>query len=305
MKVFVTGATGFIGSAIVRDLLEAGHQVLGLARSDESAAKLAATGAEVHRGELDDPESLRSGAAVADGVIHTASVNDFSDPARIARTSQGAFEAFRSALVGTNRPLVVTSGIALLPPGRLVTEDDMPSPDGAAAFGLGLEKAALDLVAQEVRVSVVRLPFSVHGEGDHGFIPALIAIARAKGISAYPEDGANRWPAVHRLDAARLFRLALEKAPAGSRWHAVGDSGVPVRDIAGIIGRRLNVPVTSVKSEEVFAHFNWLGNFFSMDYQASNAKTQQALGWNPVQPGLLADLDQDYYFKTQAQAQAS
>jgi nucleoside-diphosphate-sugar epimerase len=296
MRVFVTGATGFIGSAIVRELLAAGHQVLGLARSDAAAAKVASVGAEVHRGELDDLDSLRSGAAASEGVIHTASVNDFSDPARIVQTGLRAVEALGAALAGSDRPLVVTSGIALLEPGRLVTEEDEPSHNSAAAFGIALEKAALELSSRGVRVSVVRLPFSVHGEGDHGFVPALISIARAKGMSAYPGDGSNRWPAVHRLDAAHLFRLALESAKAGSRLHGVADQGVLVRDIAGVIGHRLGVPVAALPVEEASSHFGFLGHFFSMDYTASSTQTQQRLGWYPVQPGLLADLDHDYYF---------
>ncbi|HEX6479523.1 MAG TPA: SDR family oxidoreductase [Ktedonobacteraceae bacterium] len=298
MRVFVTGATGFIGSAVVRELLAAGHQVLGLARSDAAAAKIASAGAEVHRGELDDLDSLRSGAAASDGVIHTAS-ESVSDPARIVQTGLRTIEALGAALAGSDRPLVVTSAIALLEPARLVTEEDAPSPNAAAAFGIALEKAALELSSRGVRASVVRLPFSVHGEGDHGFVPALISIARARGVSAYPGDGSNRWPAVHRLDAAHLFRLALESAKAGSRLHGVADQGVPVREIAGVIGRRLNVPVVSLPAGEAGEHFGWLGHFFSMDYLASSTLTQQRLGWHPVQPALLADLDQDYYFKNE------
>jgi nucleoside-diphosphate-sugar epimerase len=297
MRVFVTGATGFIGSAVVKELIQAGHQVLGLARSDAAEASVASAGAEVHRGQLDDLDSLRSGAAASDGVIHTASVNDFSDPARIAETSRRAIEALGAALAGSDRPLVMTSAIALLEPARLVTEEDAPSPNAAAAFGIALEKVALELSSRGVRVSVVRLPFSVHGEGDHGFVPALISIARTKGVSAYPGDGSNRWPAVHRKDAAHLFRLALESAKAGSRFHAVADEGVPVRDIAGVIGRHLGVPVVSLPVEEAGDHFGWLGRFFSMDCPALSALTRERLGWHPVQPGLLADLDQDHYFK--------
>lgn len=298
MRVFVTGATGFIGSAIVRELLAAGHQVLGLARSDAAAASVASAGAEVHRGELDDLDSLRSGAAASDGVIHTAAV---SDPARIAQTGLHAIEALGSALAGSGRPLVVTSAIALLSPSRLVTEEDVPSPDSAmGALGIALEEAALVLASRDVRVSVVRLPFSVHGESDHGFVPALISIARAKVVSAYPGDGSQRWPAVHRLDAAHLFRLALESAKAGSRLHGVADEGVPVREIAGVIGRRLGVPVVSLPVEKAGEHFGFLGHFFSMGYSASSMLTQQRLGWHPVQPALLADLDQDYYFMNEA-----
>jgi nucleoside-diphosphate-sugar epimerase len=284
------------GSAIVRELIEAEHQVLGLARSDTAAASLAAAGAEVHRGALEDLDSLRSGAAASDGVIHTAFIHDFSDYARAAATDRRAIETLGASLAGSGRPFVVTAGTAGLAPGRLVTEEDAKDTAlaGVARFS---EQAALSMASRGVRVSVVRLPPSVHGEGDHGFVPRLIEIAREKGVSAYPGDGSNRWSAVHRLDAAHLFRLALESAPAGSRLHGVADEGVPVREIAGVIGRRLNVPVVSLPVEEVGEHFGWLGHFFSMDIPASSKLTQQRLGWHPVGPALLADLDQDHYFK--------
>ena len=306
MKVFVTGATGFVGSAVVRELLAAGHQVLGLARSDAAAASLVSVGAEVHRGSLDDLASLRSGATATDGVIHTGFKTDgvlhtdfkpdFSDIVAAAETDLRAIKELGAALAESNRPLVVTSGIGVLAPGRLGTEGDAPAPNSAGAFRAASEEAALSQASRGVRVSVVRLPLSVHGEGDHGFVPALINIARAKGVSAYPGAGSNRWPAVHRLDAAHLFRLALETAPAGSILHGVADEEVPTREIAGIIGRRLNVPVVSLPIEEANDHFNWLGAFFSMDYPASSTLTQQRLEWHPVQSGLLADLDHDYYF---------
>ncbi len=295
MKVFVTGATGFIGSAVVRELLAAGHQVLGLARSEAAAASLAAVGAEVQRGSLDDLDSLRSGAVASDGVIHTAFIHDFSDYARAAEADRRAIETMGEVLSGSNRPFVVTSGVAVQAPNRLATEEDTKDSN----WGRFSEDAGLALSTRSVRVSVVRLPPTVHGKGDHGFVPQLIQIARAKGVSAYPGDGSNRWPAVHRLDAAHLYRLALEAAPTGSRLHAIADEGIPVRDIATVIGRRLNIPVVALPVEQVSNHFGWMGQFFSRDAPASSTLTQQRFGWHPVQPSLLADLDQDHYFKNE------
>lgn len=297
MRVFVTGATGFIGSAVVQELIAAGHDVVGLARSDKAAASLTAAGAAVHRGSLEDPGSLRSGAAASDGVIHTAfnNVSENTDFAAAAQADLRAIEALGEALAGSGRPLVVTSGTGLLAPGRLGTEEDEPDP-GSFNPRVPAERAALSLAGRGVRVSIARLPFSVHGEGDHGFVPALIGIARAKGISAYPADGSNRWPAVHRLDAARLFRLAVEAAPAGARLHGVGDEGVPFRDIAEVIGRHLNLPVTAVSREEAEGHFGWLAPFVLLDSPASSALTQKLLGWHPAQPGLIPDLDKGHYF---------
>lgn len=298
MRVFVTGATGFIGSAIVRELIAARHQVLGLARSDASAASLAAAGAEAHRGALDDLDSLQHGAAAADGVIHTAFRHDFSDYAGAGETDRRAVEAMGTALAGSNRPFVITSGITVLTPGILAKEDDIPDPASASAIRIPSEEVMMALASRSVRTSVVRLPTSVHGDGDHAFVPALIDIARKKGVSAYVGDGSNRWPAVHRLDAARLFRLALEKAPAGSRLHGVGDEGVSVREIAGVIGQRLNLPVVAISDEEANDHFGWLAQFISIDAPASSALTQKRLGWRPVQPALIADLDREQYFAT-------
>ncbi|WCK55722.1 SDR family oxidoreductase [Aneurinibacillus sp. Ricciae_BoGa-3] len=299
MRVFITGATGFIGSAVVCELIDAGHQVVGLARSDKAAASLTVAGAKVHHGALDDLDSLHKGAAAADGVIHLAFKHDFSDYAGAFAADLRAVETMGAALEGSGNPFVITSGTLMLawslPPGRLGTEEvavDAAVPRGAS------ENAAIALAERGVRSSVVRLAPSVHGPGEHGFVPSLIGIARDKGVSAYIGDGSNRWPAVHRLDAARLFRLAVESAPAGSRLHGVGDEGVPFRDIAGIIGRHLNMPVVSISHEEADAHFGWLGAMVSTDNQTSSALTQERLGWRPVQPGLISDLDQGHYFRT-------
>jgi nucleoside-diphosphate-sugar epimerase len=298
MRVFVTGATGFIGSAIVQELIGAGHQVLGLARSDAAAKSLAVAGAEVHRGALDDLDSLRRGAAVSDGVIHTAFIHDFSDYAAAAETDRLAVEALGGALADSGRPFVVTSGIALLTPGRVGTEEDSPDPGSAAAPRIAAEQAALSLSVRGVRVSVVRLPPSVHGDGDHGFVPALIGIAREKGVSAHVGDGLNRWSAVHLLDAAHLYRLALERGSAGARFHGVADEGVPLRDIADVIGRRLNLPVVAKSREEASAHFGWLAHFVGIDCPASSTQTRERLGWRPTRPALIPDLDIARYFET-------
>jgi nucleoside-diphosphate-sugar epimerase len=300
MRVFVTGATGFIGSAVVSELGDAGHEVVGLARSDAGAEALAAAGAEVHRGDLSDLESLRSGAAAADGVIHCAYIHDFSQMEMAAHTNNRAIETLGAALEGSDRPLVVTSGTALVAPGRLATEADMAS--GGGHPRVESERIALALASRGVRVSILRPPPSVHGEGDHGFVPVLIDIARTKAVSAYVGDGSNRWPAVHRLDAARLYRLALESAPAGTVLHAVGEEGVPTREIAEVIGRHLEVPVVSVEPDAASDHFGWIGAFYSLDVPASSALTRERTGWQAEQPGLIADLDAGHYFRVAAVA---
>ena len=292
MRVFVTGASGFIGSAIVPELIQAGHQVLGLARSEAGAQSLAAAGADLHRGSLEDLESLRSGAAKADGVIHTAFIHDFSKFEANCQTDKLAIEALGFALAGSERPLIVTSGTALFSPGRCATEDDSVNSN----FPRKSEESAFRAAAQGVRVMVVRLPPSVHGDGDHGFVPRLIGIAREKNVSAYVEDGLNRWPAVHRLDAARLYRLALEKGTAGATYHAVADEGVPFREIAQVIGRRLSVPVVSKPMAEAAGHFGFLGHFAGIDCPASSAQTQERLGWRVTELSLIPDIDRPSYF---------
>ncbi|WP_437276415.1 SDR family oxidoreductase [Sorangium sp. So ce375] len=293
MRVFVTGASGFIGSAVVPELLGAGHQVIGLARSEDSARALATAGAEVQRGSLDDLDSLRAGAARSDGVIHLAFIHDFSQYQAAAQADTRAIETLGAALAGSHRPLVIASGLLGLAPGRPVLETDA----APAGWPRGRsEEVMLALAARGVRTSIVRLPPSVHGKGDHGFVPHLIAIAREKGVAAYIGDGANRWPAVHRLDAAQLFRRALERAPAGTRLHAVADEGVPTRDIASVIGRRLGVPVVAKSPGEAGDHFGFMARLIALDAPSSSALTRDQLGWSPVGPGLLADIDSEHYF---------
>jgi nucleoside-diphosphate-sugar epimerase len=295
MRVFVTGATGFIGSAVVQDLINAGHQVLGLARSDAGAKSLIAAGAEVHRGDLEDLESLRSGAAKSDGVIHTAFIHDFSKFVETCEVDRRAIAALGDALAGSDRPLIVTSGTgAAHTPGRLTTEDDAPnSPFPRVAS----EQAAASVQAQGVRVSVMRLP-QVHDPVKQGLISQLIALARQKGVSAYVGDGLNRWPAVHRHDAASLYRLAIEKGSAGARYHAVGEEGLPLREIAEAIGRGLKLPVVAKSAEQAGEHFGWLAAFAGFDIPASSQLTQQRLGWRPTGPGLMADLAHARGFET-------
>jgi nucleoside-diphosphate-sugar epimerase len=299
MRVFVTGATGFVGTAVVRELIDAGHQVLGLARSPAAAHSLLAAGAAVHRGSLEDLESLRSGATAADAVIHTAFIHDFANYGPAAEADKRAIETLGDALAGSDRPLIVTGGTLLVQRrGALATEEDASNPN----FLRKSEEAALALAARGVRASVLRLPPSVHGERDHGFVPRLISIAREKGVSAFIGDGLNRWPAVHRLDAAHLYRLVLEKASGGASYHGVADEGVPTREIAEVIGRHLNLPIVSKSREEAADHFGWIGLFFGVDCPASSAQTQQRLGWHPLQPGLIADLNAEHYFEHTADA---
>lgn len=296
MRVFVTGATGFIGSAIVRELIGEGHEVLGLARSDAAAKSLIAVGAQVHRGDLEDLESLRSGAAAADGVIHTGFIHDFSKFKAVCETDRYAIEALGSALAGSDRPLIITSGTVIITPGRLATEETVSDSNSTTFPRIASEEAALSVAARGVHISVVRLSPSVHGDGKYGFISALISIARDKGISAYVGDGLNRWPAVHRLDAAHLFRLALEKGSAGARYHGVAEEGIAVRDIAEVIGRHLNIPVVAKSPEEAAGHFGWFAAFTGLDCPASSKLTQERLGWHPTHTGLISDLDQARYF---------
>lgn len=296
MRVFVTGATGFIGSAVVRELLGAGHQVVGLARSDKAAAALTAAGADVHRGALDAPDSLRSGVAAADGVIHLAFIHDFSDYAGAGAVDLRTVETIGAALAGSNKPFVVTSGTLGLKMECLGTEEDAGDLCSPAAPRVVAENAAIALAGRGVRSAVIRLAPCVHDVNRQGFASVLIDIAQTKGVSAFIGEGSNRWPAVHRLDAARLFRLALEAAPAGSRLHGVGEEGVLFRDIAGAIGRRLNLPVVSISRKEADAHFGWLSFVVSVDNPASSKLTQKIMGWRPEHPALIPDLEQGRYF---------
>lgn len=294
MRIFVTGATGFVGSAIVPELIAAGHQVLGLARSDAAAAALMSAGAGVQRGALDDLESLREGASAAGAVIHAGFNHDFANYGAAAETDRRAIQAIGAVLAGSDRPFLVTSGTALAATGRLATEEDAANSN----FPRKSEEAAKSAAAAGARVAVLRLPPTVHGVGDHGFIPLLIHLAREKGLSAYVGQGLNRWPAVHRLDAAHLYRLVLEGGAMSPRYHAVADEGVPFREIAQVIGRRLNVPVVSKSPEEAADHFGWFAHFAGLDCPASSARTQEQLGWHPAQPSLIPDIDQPAYFAT-------
>lgn len=288
MRVFVTGATGFIGSAIVKELRDAGHQVLGMARSDAGAQALIAAGALVRRGDLEDLESLRSGAAASDAVIHTAFRHDWTRFAESCELDKRAIEVIGGALQGSSRPLIVTGGLAVITQGRLATEDDPPVPV-SSSYPRASEATAAALLERGVSTAVVRLP-QVHDTVKQGLVSYLIAVARQKGVSAYVGRGQNHWAAVHRLDAARLYRLALEKHKTGARYHAVAEEGVRLVDIATAIGQGLNVPVRSLSPEQAHEHFGFLGLFAGMDLQGSSTKTRQQLGWSPAEPGLIADL---------------
>lgn len=293
MHVFVTGATGFIGSAIVQELLSHGHRVTGLARSDAAADALAVAGAAAHRGDLTDLDSLKRGAAAADAVIHTAFNHDFSRFAASCEDDRRVVDALGEALAGSGRRLVVTSGTALVAGSPLAVEADAPSDQHPRAAS---EQAVAALVERGVHACIVRLPPSVHGEGDHGFVPLLIGLARQSGLAAFVGDGSNRWPAVHRLDAAALFRLAAEKGRAGASYHGAAETGVPFADLTAIIGRRLGLPVQGLKGEAAAAHFGWFHHFAGMDNPTSSEGTQRELGWQPTRPGLLADVDRPSYF---------
>lgn len=295
MKVFVTGATGWVGSAVVQELLDAGHEILGLARSDDGADTLRQRGIAVHRGDLSDLDALAAGARACDGVIHTAFIHDFKDFNAAGETDRRAIEAMGEAMAGSGKPLITTSGSALLPHGRVGTENDAPDPAGPAQHRTASEQLTLALAARDVRSSLVRLPPSVHGDGDYGFAPRLVDIARAKGVSAYIGEGNNRWPAVHRFDAARLYRLVLEHGTAGARYHAIGEQGVATREIAEVIGKGLGVPVVSLAAEEALEHFGFLARFFGADCPASSAQTREQLGWQPAGQGLIEDLAQHYF----------
>jgi nucleoside-diphosphate-sugar epimerase len=298
MNVFVTGGSGFIGSATIPELLRAGHRVNALARSDASARALEAMGATVRRGSLEDIDVLRAGAADAEGVIHLGFIHDFSRFGEVAQIDQLAIETMGAVLEGTGRPLVIASGLFGLAMGRPANEDDRVMLDASVMpRRLGAD-AATALAERGVRTSIVRLAPTVHGAGDHGFIPTIIAIARERGISGYVGDGENRWPAVHRLDAAVLFRLALERAPAGAALHGVDDVGVPTRTIAEIIGMHLDLPVRSIAPEKAGEHFGWMGRFFGADLSATSTITRETLGWTPTHPGLIADLEAGYYFES-------
>ncbi len=294
MRVFITGAAGFIGTATTRELIANGHTVLGLARSDENAAALEKLGAEVHRGSLEDLDSLRAGAKATDGTIHLAFIHDFSKFAETGQIDKRAIDAMGEALAGSNKPFIVTSGTLLVAPGRLATEEDAVTPGMPRVS----ETAGLAFAARGVRAMAVRLPQVHGGEGKCGLLNWLLAIAKDKGVSAYVGDGGNRWSGAHRLDVARLYRLALEKGKGETSFHAVGDEGVRMRDIAEILGRHLKLPVKSISPEQISEHFGMMARFAGMDSAVSSALTQQWLGWKPVEIGLIADISRPEYFKS-------
>jgi nucleoside-diphosphate-sugar epimerase len=300
MRIFVTGSTGFVGSAVVQELLGAGHEVLGLVRSDAAAASLSAAGAKPHRGDLEDLESLRAGAAASDGVIHTAFVHDFANINASCETDKRAIEALGETLEGSGRPLIVTSGVAGIAPGGIATEQDTFPFN--PAWPRVSEATGFSFTDRGVRAMSVRLAPSVHGDGDHGFIPIVINIAREKGASAYIGEGLNRWPAVHRRDTAVLYRLAIEKGAAGERFHGVAEEGVRFRDVAEVIAKQLDMPLVSKTAADAGEHFGWFALFAGLDCAASNAQTRERLGWQPSHPGLLADLERGRYFESKAAA---
>ena len=291
MRIFVTGATGFVGSAVVEELMSAGHKVLGLARNDAAADALKRIGAEVRRGDLSDPKGLSLAALECDGVVHTAYNHDWSQIPAAAEIDRRAIEAFGETLSGTGMPLLIASAIGLLSPGRPTTEDDSGDPRSLGAVRMPSEETALALASENVRSSIIRLPPVVHDRTKQGLVTRMIALARQTGVSAYVQGGLNRWPAVHRRDAAQLFRLALEKGAPGSRYHAIAEDGIALREIAEVIGRLMSVPAVSKTPEEAASHFGFLAYFVSADFQASSTKTKQALGWNPTGPSLIADLE--------------
>jgi len=295
MRVFVTGASGWVGSAVVPELMKGGHDVIGLARSEASAAALTAAGAEVLRGSLEDLDGLYEGATKSDGVIHLAFIHDFSQYDAANRTDRQAIETMGAALEGTGKPLLIASGVATTARGRPATEDDPPAPDFPRSAAANL---TLAYAANGVRSSVVRLPPTTHGRGDNGFIATIIQIAKDKGVSGYVGDGSNVWPAVHRSDAARVYALALKEAPGGSVWHAVAEPGVPTRTIAEVIGRHLELPVAPISPDDASQHFGWIGPFWATNVPASSALTQERLGWHPTGPGLIEDLEQGHYFRS-------
>jgi nucleoside-diphosphate-sugar epimerase len=295
MRVFVTGASGWIGSATVDELLAAGHEVTGLARSDASAAALQAKGARVRRGDLDDLASIRAGAEAAEAVIHLAAKHDWSNLAASNAAERAAVQTIGDTLAGTDRPFLLAAGVAGLTQRGPATEDDVSPFHGLESPRGGSENLALEFVDRGVHTVSLRFAPTVHGAGDHGFIATIAAVAREKGVSGYPGDGTNRWAAVHRSDAARLVALGLAKAPAGARLHAVAEEGIPTRDIAEAIGRAFGLPVTSIGPDDVQGHFGWIGSFFGVDLAATSIVTRELLGWAPAGPTLIEDLDAGAY----------